>query len=194
VGRASRSSDGGFRWSLRPGGEADSEALAALHVASWRATYRDDLPAEFLARLDPTVRANGWRHWFRETPMRVSVAAVADRMIGFVAYGPVRDRDVDPTAVCQIYNLHVAPGEGGRGIGSALFQAAVADARSLGFRGLSLWVVVTNARARRFYERAGLEPDGATQAEPLEPGVVLSEMRYRAPIERIVRRAGPATE
>jgi len=184
----------GPRWSFRPGTEADSEALATLHVASWRATYRSELPDDYLARLDPAVRAEGWRHWFRETPMRVLVALSPDGIIGFSAYGPGRDADVDPTAVCQLYNLHVIPGEHGRGIGSSLLERSMADARGAGFRELSLWVAVSNARARKFYQRAGLRPDGRTQTEPLEPGIGLREMRYRAPIERVARREDPITE
>jgi hypothetical protein len=52
----------------------------------------------------------------------------------------------------------------------------------LGFPGLRLWVLTGNARARGFYERMGLTPDGATQiyTPRRAPGTRLPEMRYAA--------------
>ena len=48
----------------------------------------------------------------------------------------------------------------GRGVGSALLGALVANARALGMRGLSLSVEDGNDAARRLYERAGFEVCG----------------------------------
>jgi len=46
-------------------------------------------------------------------------------------------------------------------------------------RELSLWVVETNVRARRFYEAQGMRADGGAQRHVLAPGVSLAEVRYR---------------
>lgn len=40
-----------------------------------------------------------------------------------------------------------------------------------------LWVLKGNARARRFYERAGFRPDGAEEPFEVE-GVAVPEVRY----------------
>ncbi|HEY2802789.1 MAG TPA: GNAT family N-acetyltransferase, partial [Actinomycetota bacterium] len=66
------------------------------------------------------------------------------------------------------------------GVGRALMSAAIEFAQNSGYRELTLWVLERNDRARRFYEAAGLRPDGATKQEmhPVVP-VLLEEVRYR---------------
>jgi ribosomal protein S18 acetylase RimI-like enzyme len=85
----------------------------------------------------------------------------------------------DAAETFEIYNLHVAPERHGQGVGRALFAEALELARGAGARTLSLWVVESNANARRFYERQGMRADGARQVHPLGPGAELREMRYR---------------
>ena len=46
-----------------------------------------------------------------------------------------------------------------------------------GYRCITLWVLEDNARARRFYERVGFAPDGASHRLPDLGGV--TEIRYR---------------
>jgi RimJ/RimL family protein N-acetyltransferase len=46
-----------------------------------------------------------------------------------------------------------------------------------GYGCITLWVLEGNARARRFYERAGFAPDGASHGLPDLGGV--TEIRYR---------------
>jgi RimJ/RimL family protein N-acetyltransferase len=59
-------------------------------------------------------------------------------------------------------------------------ESATAFSRNAGYRELTLWVLERNSRARRFYEAAGLRPDGAAKQEmhPVVP-VLLEEVRYR---------------
>lgn len=60
-------------------------------------------------------------------------------------------------------------------------ETAVDSLRALGMRGAILWVLESNARARRFYERAGWRPDGGTKIES-RGEIELHEVRYRAVI------------
>jgi ribosomal protein S18 acetylase RimI-like enzyme len=177
-------------WSVRYGTVADSLALATVHVASWRSTYADDLPAPYLARLDPRQRAAGWRRWFTETPMRVFIVEEGSAIVGFCAFGPCRDGDLDPSRVLTIYNLHAAPGHTGRGIGRLLFERVRAEAVERKGKELSHWVLPTNRRARQVYERWGFRTDGRAQSEELEPGALfMNEIRYR-----LALGANPITE
>jgi ribosomal protein S18 acetylase RimI-like enzyme len=50
--------------------------------------------------------------------------------------------------------------------------------RCRGFDEAVLWVLETNERARRFYEKAGWKTDGQTKTEERGP-VVLNDVRYR---------------
>ena len=47
-----------------------------------------------------------------------------------------------------------------------------------GFNEAVLWVLETNERARRFYEKVGWKTDGQTKTDDRGP-VVLNEVRYR---------------
>jgi ribosomal protein S18 acetylase RimI-like enzyme len=156
----------------------DAPAIAALHIASWRDAYRAELPADYLAALDGVERTESWRKRITAGTI-VLLEKNGDSLAGFCACGPSRDDDADPSYIWEIENLHVAPTLRGGGIGRRLFDQASLLARDRGARELSLWVVETNVRARRFYEARGMHADGATQRHTLAPGVSLAEVRYR---------------
>lgn len=74
--------------------------------------------------------------------------------------------------------MYLAPEARGRGFGRALITHAIDDLRGRGFDPVVVWVFEANAGARRFYEAAGFQPDGARQ--PVDFGEVsLPEIRYR---------------
>jgi ribosomal protein S18 acetylase RimI-like enzyme len=156
----------------------DARAIAALHIASWRDAYRVELPADYLAAIDLDERAESWRKRIAAGTI-VLLEKNADSLVGFCACGPSRDSDAGSSHAWEIENLHVAPTLRRGGIGSRLFEQASLLARDRGARELSLWVVETNVRARRFYEAQGMRADGGAQRHVLAPGVSLAEVRYR---------------
>jgi len=167
---------------------ADAEAIAGLHIASWQAAYRGVLSDAFLDSQDPGERTEAWRDRLATPETIVLVDEDPDGMLGFCACGPSRDADADRTAVWEIYNLHVAPARRGSGIGSRLFDAGVTLGRERGARELTLWVVVENGPARRFYERRGMQPDGAHQTHAVGPRAMLAEVRYRLHLDACAPR------
>jgi GNAT superfamily N-acetyltransferase len=91
----------------------------------------------------------------------------------------VDDVRVTPcTDAALIAALHVLPAEWGRGIGSALHDAALTVLSRAGHRSAGLWVIAANQRARRMYEQRGwvLRPG----VEQLSYGV--PDVRYRRPL------------
>lgn len=154
----------------------DAEAIGHVHVRAWQAAYAGVMPHDFLAGLQPTQRADWWRsHLAGAPPDRPTLVAVDDgRPVGFVHYGPARGDE----ALGEIYAVNIDPSAFGRGVGQALFAAAVAALVEAGFGDLVLWVAGENARARRFYERNGWRPDGAEQHGDFG-GATVVELRYR---------------
>ena len=61
--------------------------------------------------------------------------------------------------VGEVLALNVDPSVWGRGVGSALMQAALVELRRQGYSSALLWAVAGNARARRFYEHQGWRCD-----------------------------------
>lgn len=76
-----------------------------------------------------------------------------------------------------------AHGPSASGIGRSLLGRAVADLRERGHTAATLWVLRQNDTARRFYEAAAWQPDGATKDE-WRPGGTLHEVRYRRSLRR----------
>ena len=140
---------------IRPARPADAEAIARVHVYGWQEAYAGLLPDDFLAGLGRTLdrRRDFWEGLARSLSRRDAffVAEVGGEIVG-VAHG---------------------------GHSRRLFAAVVDRLREAGFEEAILWVLDTNARARRFYEAAGWEADGSEKVETLGD-LELREVRYRA--------------
>lgn len=157
----------------------DARAIAEIHVAGWRAAYRGQMPDEVLDGLSVEKRTEQWTQRIGTPPTpdhRTWVSLDGARVTGFANTGPSRDADARP-GVAELFAIYVDPLAWGTGAGRALFAHAAADLMERGFPGLSLWVLDTNARARRFYELAGLRADGGEKTATFG-GAVLRELRY----------------
>jgi ribosomal protein S18 acetylase RimI-like enzyme len=152
---------------IRPATPDDAEAVARVHVETWRAAYAHALSAEGLASLSVTQRTEMHR---RSPPL---VAEVDGEIVGFVAVGPGTDPDTDG----ELYAIYVLPEHWGSGVGRALMEAGEERLRELGHQHAILWVLEDNPRARRFYEAAGWTPAGTRR--PIEIfGQPVPEIRY----------------
>ena len=173
---------------IRPAQPRDAAAIALIHVRTWQAAYRGQLPETYLKSLDAELDQRTAR-WERSIANAIArgqhqlVAEESGRVVGFVTFGPSEDEPVDPE-VGQVYAIYVDSGYWDRGYGRDLFAAAVRGLTEAGFGGATLWVLESNARARRFYESAGWAADGATKTEQ-RGDIALHEVRYRsAPLPR----------
>ena len=94
-------------------------------------------------------------------PDAPDLVAEADggELVGWAASGPYRDGEVR-TADAELYALYLRPEHIGRGVGRALLTEVTHRCASAGHRWMYLWVLKDNARARRFYEKYGFEPEG----------------------------------
>ena len=162
----------------------DAGQIAVIHVRSWQAAYRGLLPQEFLDQLDPAQRLDRWKRAL-EPPGQVRGATLiigsGDSLAGFVNVGPTRDDDDDPARVGEVRAIYLLPAAWGQGLGRDLMAAGLERLADLGFEQATLWVLDSNARARRFYEAGGWCADGAVKDDD-RPGLVLPETRYRRPL------------
>jgi ribosomal protein S18 acetylase RimI-like enzyme len=162
----------------------DAPALALVHVHAWQAAYRGAMPDSFLDALSVADRASWWRDVFAAGPgpgqPSTLVGLADDALGGFVTVGPCND-DALAGSVSQLWALNVDPAHWGTGLADALVERGTEHLRSLGRPEAVLWVVDSNARARRFYERHGWAPDGAHMTADLG-GFEVDEVRYRRPL------------
>jgi GNAT superfamily N-acetyltransferase len=141
---------------------ADAEAVARVHVDSWRTTYRELLPEEFLENLSYERRASGWAEAFgRNEPKEFAFVAESNgEVVGFVTGGPARDEFTLYPGM--IYAIYLLDSHHKQGIGKALFEEARAALRERGYSSFMLWVLEGNATSG-FYEHMGGKVIGSKQ-------------------------------
>jgi len=124
-----------------------------------------------------------WGQWYSDPEAEIWLAVSSGRPVAFSRLLPAGDNADGPTNAAEVTHLYATPSALGRGVGLALFAQVVSAARDRGFQSLLLWVLEENARARKFYERFGLSPDGARQTRPEWLGKGVYEVRYRLTLD-----------
>jgi GNAT superfamily N-acetyltransferase len=155
---------------VRPATVDDAEGFTRAYEASW-----DDALGVMVGRRVEELSPYGERieafRTFAELPPGAGgwVAEDGEEIVGVaVRLGP------------ELRSLYVVPKAWGTGVAAALMRAAIDAIGADGHSEAALWVVEANARARRFYEREGWEPTGATRISELGP----PELRYRLQLSR----------
>ena len=173
---------------IRPGSAADAAEIRQVRRETWIAAYTGIIDRATIDRA--TAEPPSGRPAPDPPPnVRTLVAVGGDdpAVIGFASFGPERAVvSASYPAVPQpggltalpgeLYALYVTPAWWSTGTGRTLMGAAMTALTEAGYPRVVLWVLADNARARRFYERAGFAPDGVTNILTGLGGVL--ELRY----------------
>ena len=171
----------------------DALSIATVHVRSWKVAYPGLIPQSYLDALTPEDRVDMWEQaisasdWPRTgTIVLLGPAEDGDGgegpITGFVSTSPTRDEDADPAFVGEILTLYLDPSAFGSGGAGLLMSAAFVALRAATFTTATLWVLDTNTRARRFYERWDWRLDGASKRHDWE-AFVATDVRYRIDLQ-----------
>ncbi len=138
--------------SARPG---DALAIATLRIASWGAAYRGIVPDARLDAMTPEKTIELWRATAagENAGHGLVVSEAAGRLIGFAMLGPARAPDFGYSG--EVQAIYLAPEAIGKGYGRPLFVRGLDWLAQQGHPDAILWVMEANARALRFYEKAG---------------------------------------
>jgi GNAT superfamily N-acetyltransferase len=139
---------------LRPATDGDVAAIAATHAQSWKNSYRGVYPDSYLDTDVDDERLAAWTEPFanKRADQRTILAEDDGVLAGFAHLY----LDEDETHGALVDNLHVLAAWQGTGLGRRLLAASariVLDERP--GRGLHLWVLEPNAKARGFYAALG---------------------------------------
>ena len=180
---------------IRAGSAADAAQIAAVQREGWFAAYSGIIPAAIIDRATSPDGGARVRQTFRTRPWQRMIVALAsqdgpahDGIVGYASYGPETDVLSAPWPhprttggeqgrTGELYALYVRPSWWSTGTGRALMDRVLARTAAAGYQAVVLWVLRDNVRARRFYERAGFAPDGASNV--LERLGSVPELRYR---------------
>ena len=189
---------------IRPASAADEPAVTQIREETWLTAYAQIIDPVIIERVTaPRGRASAAPRSDRASlvaePPQAAAIADARVIVGYASYGPERiiasaasvgsggsgGSGATPGALTpaglagetgELYTLYVAPAHRSTGAGRALTDAALDRLRAAGYRRVVLWTLTDNARARRFYAKAGFAPDGATNVLPALGQV--EELRY----------------
>jgi GNAT superfamily N-acetyltransferase len=177
---------------IRAGSAADAAQIAEVQRDSWFGAYAGIIAGEIIDRVTALDGGARVRQSFRTRPWQRMIVAVPDGedggIVGYAAFGPETDvlgapwphplsTDGEERRVAELYALYVRPAWWSTGTGRALMERVLARSVAAGYSAVTLWVLRDNRRARRFYERAGFAPDGATNV--LTGLGDVRELRYR---------------
>ncbi len=151
----------------------DAEAIARVHVETWRTTYAGMLPDDMLVRMSVEGQARMWRRMLRDGETVLVAEDPAAGIIGFASYGPNRSGRGDFSG--EIYTLYILPDYQDRGLGRGLLGALFAALQREGHNSALIWVVADNP-TRFFYEAMGGRRVAARDAKMW--GTKVSELAY----------------
>ena len=154
----------------------DAQAIAEVHLASWKTTYPGIIPQAYIDGLRVEDGAARWRQWLSEASATAFVAEDDAGIFGFVSGGamvhPVEGYDGELGAI-YLLATHQR-----NGAGRALVQRLAQALRQRGFRSCVVWALAANS-ACGFYERLG---GTRVASQPIEiGGVALPEIAFGWP-------------
>jgi GNAT superfamily N-acetyltransferase len=142
---------------IREASPVDLDALFAVQKAASTAGFAHVYPPDRYPYPDEAIRSEIARR-LEDAETMYFVADENGRIVGLAG--------VSPGWVEQLY---VLPELQGRGVGSALLDAAVAWRRKAGDTELRLWTLEGNEAGRRFYEGRGWRLAEETRVVPYPP-------------------------
>ena len=140
-------------YSVRPAVARDAKAIAEIHVATWQAAYEGVMPDDYLKTMTVDKRLTYWREAIEFSDPQILVAVESEKVIGFVGFDRSRDPGTKST-VGEIWALYVTPAHWRQGAGLALWDGARDGLKEEGCTQVTLWVLLQNENALRFYEQA----------------------------------------
>jgi|ERR1017187_7617985 ribosomal protein S18 acetylase RimI-like enzyme len=133
----------------------DADAIAAVHVESWKTSYAGIVPDEYLASLDVGARAGMWKAWLGSPDSLIFVAEDGFGVFGFVGGGRVREANSGFAA--ELYALYVLREHQNRGAGRRLTFALADRLRAEGFESMLVWVLRENPAVSFYIHLGGMQ-------------------------------------
>jgi ribosomal protein S18 acetylase RimI-like enzyme len=165
--------------SIARAGAADAARIAAIHVAAWRETYADMMPAATLAGLDVAEWAERWAAKLADPDPASATFLALDTAGTAAGFGHCRRQSSEKLGAFsgEIASIYLLGRIQRRGAGRRLLREMAAHLTSHGCDSASVWVFREAAHARHFYEAHGAAPTGVEGVWEIY-GMVLPDMAY----------------
>lgn len=130
----------------------DAKGIAKVHVDSWRTTYKNIIPDEFLNNLSYQRREE---LWINNIPKGNVFVAENDKgeIVGFSSGGIERSGKYKEYQG-ELSSIYILKEFQGQGIGKALTNPVIRELEKLGINSMLVFVLEENG-SRLFYEKIG---------------------------------------
>lgn len=131
---------------------SDAGGIAKVHVDSWRTTYKNIIPEEFLENLSYQSREE---LWINIIPKGIVFVAENDegQIVGFSSGGKERSGEYKEFQG-ELTSIYILKEFQGQGIGKALVQSVTKELGKLGMNTMLVFVLADN-NSTLFYEAMG---------------------------------------
>lgn len=152
---------------------SDAYGIAKVQVDTWRTTYVNIVPDDYLANMSYENRKNIWTNVIQTTNVYVAEND-AGEIIGFASGGKAINGEYEnyPGELTAIYILQDYQGHG---IGRLLVKEVTKAIKNLGYQSMIIFVLKDNP-AKHFYEILGGKP--IDEVEISIGGKLLKEIVY----------------
>ncbi|GAA5417526.1 hypothetical protein Pryu01_02600 [Paraliobacillus ryukyuensis] len=131
----------------------DHQAIAKVHVDSWRETYRGIVPQTYLNQLSYADRATLWEKIIASDNTVFVAENEAGDIIGFGNGGKERSGDY-PNYQGEVYALYLLTDYQQHGIGKKIVKEIASHLKGLQLNGVLIWVLADNPSVG-FYQAIG---------------------------------------
>ena len=169
-------------FTVRPATLRDAKSITELHNASVCEAFKSATPNAPVPVSALEKPQSYWREAIEYAEPQVQVALDGDTIVGFVGFDRSRDPKTKPTTG-EIWALYVTPEHWGQGAGLALWDAAREGLIEEGCTEVTLWVMLRNERALRFYELAGFKRELNTARTTTVGGAKVEEIRLKRKLD-----------
>ena len=158
---------------VRPG---DEDSLAYVQTESWKAAFREIVPADILAECTALESTAAIYRRILDEGFGNGYLMELDGKPHCIAWWSVA-RDANMAGYAELICLHSLQENWHKGYGRAMMERVLADVKKAGYEKLVLWVFENNTRAIQFYKSFGFEPSGRRR-----PSLSAVEEMYSKPL------------
>lgn len=162
---------------IEPASASNALAIGRVWAQSWQQAYAGIVPEDYLMKITPDQRT-GIVQSALKTPQfseEMFLFTVDGVSAGTACVSRYRDdfaSDIDG----EIPSIYFLQEYWGKGFSGEAMQFCLERLRERGAQNVFLWVLESNGRARRFYEKHGFSPTGAKKE--IIMGHPLVEVKY----------------
>lgn len=160
-------------FTIRKADLRDTKEIAKVHAESWKTTYADIVPDEYLQNLTYESREQIWINSISNGGVFVAENKEGN-IVGFSSGGKERSGKYSGFDG-EIYAIYILQEFQGQGIGKALVKPIIEEILEMGFNSILVLVLKDNS-SRLFYEALGGEKIDTIEVQIA--GKKLSELVY----------------